>query len=524
MIDEFIGKTLAGKYRIEEQLRSGVLGNIYRGTHLLMEKSVSVKILDPALAVDENTVRQFSAEARISSRLSHPNILNVTDFGREESGTVFIVTEDASGDILADLVRSEGAFSIERATTIAVQAAAALAAAHSTGMVHRVLTSQKILLTKMEDGSELVKLLDLGLSTVEGQRNADEGSAVEKLAYLSPEQFVVEAEADWRSDIYSLGIIFYEMLAGEVPFMADSRTALMRKHAEVPPPPLSAFRDDIPQEVESAVIRALAKNPDLRYQSVTAFAEDLEEASRNALSDDSIEASEINTAAANTASQNNVWKTAFLALAGIMVLAFGLIYWTNVKRTNPQTVLTDENGLPVQPLNPATGLHEQNIPGFVDYPTNSMNPDDLIVRPGIEGGDGYDAWRNGGRPPAGAPPPIGSGDEYVTFPPTPVKRLPPGSQRYIDDDGNEIILVPQNTPAKDLNTKDTAKPEKSPGATKSPSPLKDGGKGDANTTKNPTSPSKKDAKKPGTKKTIEKPKKNNPSTKKRIKSGKEQDT
>ena len=149
MPNRFIGKILADKYEIEEVIREGEMGNIYRGTHLLMEKTVAIKILSPALAIDESIVEQFSLEARTISRLSHPNILNVTDFGKDEDGTVFIVMEDAEGGTLKEAIRKEGAFSIERAVRIARQIAAALSSAHAGGISHQSLTSERVLLTEM---------------------------------------------------------------------------------------------------------------------------------------------------------------------------------------------------------------------------------------------------------------------------------------------------------------------------------------------------------------------------------------
>ena len=521
MIDEFIGKTLAGKYRIDEILRSSDLGNIYRATHLLMEKSVSIKILAPALAVDEKIVGRFSVEARTVSRLSHPNILNVTDFGKDENGAVFIVMEAAEGEYLKDVVKREGAFSIERSVGIARQIAAALATAHANGIVHSELTSSKILLTKREDGSELIKVLDLGSFEIGGKTDLEEEDSIENLAFLSPEQCAEQSETDQRGNIYSLGIIFYEMLAGEVPFMSDDPTELMLKHAEVPPPPLAAFRDDVPDELEPILIRALAKNPDLRYQSVAAFGEDLKEVTQLKTDDGSLIIPEVNAAAVNSIPQNNLWKTAFIVLAGISLMAFGLIYFTKVKQISPQTVQTDENGLPVQPLNPATGLNEQNLPNLSDYPTNSMDPNDPTIQPNVGGGDGYDPWRNGGRPPIGAPPT--GGGEYVTIPP-----LPQGAERYIDGDGNEIILVPKTSPTKPIEGKTPAKPEKSPvNAKPSPSPQATQGKEVKTTGKKPKAEGKKpvkEAEKPKPKKPLEKPKKKPSSKKKQIQSGKEQDT
>ena len=529
MIDEFVGKTLAGKYRVEEILRSSDLGNIYRGTHLLMEKPVTIKILAPALAVDESIVQQFSVEARTISRLSHPNILNVTDFGKDENSIVFIVMEDAEGELLKEAIQNgEGTFSVEKSVKIAIQMAAALESAHSNGLVHGEFTSDKVLLMNTDDESEFVKVLDIG-SFVRGRKKEfEDENSTHDLAYLSPEQCAEESEADGRSDIYSLGIILYEMLAGEVPFFSEDRTELMLKHAQVPPPPLSAFRDDVPGEVEQIMIRALAKNPDMRYQSVTAFAEDLSEAMRLDSSDSSIVIPKVDAVVANGNAQNNLWKTAFIVLAGVSLLAFGLMYMTNVKQTKPQTVQIDENGLPVKPLNPATGLSERNLQQVGDYPINSMDPNNPLVRPETGGGgDGYDPWANGGRPPVGAPPSVGGGGDYVTLPPVPAKPLPYGAERYIDGEGKEIILVPTVAAPTNSEEKGGAKPEKTPEKGKSTPTPKKGGDKETKTTDKTKPPAKTPVKtegKPKPKKPVQKPTKTTPAKKKTKQSGKELDT
>lgn len=535
MIDEFIGKTLAGKYKIEELLRESDLGSVYRGRHLLMDTPVAVKILAPDLAVDQEIVKRFSLEARTISRLSHPNILNVTDFGRDEDGSVFIVMEDAEGELLPEVIRSEGALSVERAVRIARQISAALSSMHANQMTHGALTSENVLLSSMGNDSELVKVFDIGTFSSADKEDYDGADGLRRLSYLSPEQCSGEAEIDERADIYSLGIIFYEMLVGEVPFSADNKTDLMLKHAQVPPPPFAAFRDDIPEAIEPIVIRALAKNPDMRYQNASAFAEDLAEAVR--IEED--ESTIVIPAARDTdANANNVWKTAFIVLAGVSLLAFGLIYWTNTNQTDPTTVRQfDEDGMPVQPLNPATGTNEQNLPPVSDYPGNSLDPNDPIVQPDVGGGgDGYDPWSRPGTPPGGSPSyqPYPPGGPTVTIKPDPNNPFNQDEQIFgYDKDGNPIILVPKKVPAAGPNTKaekpgtnDTAKPNTDANTAKKPA---DKSKTpNANTTKKPDSNVKKPgAKKPADKKPAEKPKPKTPqpATKsQKQKSGVEQDT
>ncbi|MEZ5345048.1 MAG: protein kinase [Pyrinomonadaceae bacterium] len=525
MMDEFIGKTLADKYEIQELVRESDLGNIYRGRHLLMENSVTIKILAPALAVDDNIVERFSLEARTISRLSHPNILNVTDFGRDDDGTVFIVMEDAEGETLKEAIQNEGRFSIGRAILIARQIGAALSAAHSNSIVHRHLTSDKVLLAKMANGTEIVKVLDIGSFHSGEDEDLGRFNNLEDLAYLSPEQCSGEVEADERSDIYSLGVIFFEMLAGELPFVADNATDLMLKHAEVPPPPLVAFREDIPDDIEPIVIRALAKNPDMRYQTAAAFAEDIGNTSRIDGDENTIVIPRVDSSAAE-GSSNNLWKTAFILLAGISLLAFGLIYWTKAKQTDPATVqAVDENGLPVQPLNPATGLNEQNLPNPSDYPSNSIDPNDPLVQGDIPGGggDGYDPWARPGTPPGGAPTygePFGQGGETITIPGNSGSVFTQDDFLGYDANGNPIyqIRVPKKSPSPTPGTKASptpVDPTKNPSPT--PKPQDDGAKKpETKPTENPVS---KDDKAPT------KPKPTNPAANsQKTRSGVEQDT
>ena len=335
MSDQFIGQILADKYRIEEVLREGEFGKIYRGKHLLMEKPVTVKILSPALSVDENIVRQFSMEARTVSSVSHPNILNINDFGTDKNGAVYIVMEGAEGDTLKNTLEHERNFTSERAVRIARQIAAALSAAHSNGIIHRNLNSENILLTYGQGNRETVKVLDFG-SFASGENSVlNDESPVKNIAYHAPEQDSQVSETDERSDIYSLGVIFYEMLAGEVPFTAENQTDLMLKKSEELPAPLSAFRSDLPDEIEPVILKALAKNPEMRQQTAGAFIEEL-----NRATDFS---NELETVIVSPQAQaepaNNLWKTAFVVLAGISLLSVGLIYATYSKRTEPSTQL-----------------------------------------------------------------------------------------------------------------------------------------------------------------------------------------
>ena len=279
--DSLIGTTLAGKYRIDARLNEGGMGTVYRGTHVLMDKTVAIKVLRPSLAADEKIVARFSREARAASRISHPNALSVTDFGEDESGHVFLVMEFLSGRTLKQLIRDEGPLPLPRVVDITRQVVEALNAAHSQGVVHRDLKSDNIMLLDTMTGDH-AKVLDFGIAKINEPDGvaSDPGLTAPNLVigtpqYMSPEQCSQEAEIDARSDIYSLGVILYEMLVGHVPFSGESPTMVMMKHLQEPVPSVLDERSDLPPQVGRVVARAMAKVRDNRYQNVAELIEDL---------------------------------------------------------------------------------------------------------------------------------------------------------------------------------------------------------------------------------------------------------
>lgn len=506
MADQFIGQVLADKYRIDSVIREGSLGKLYRGTHLLMDRPIAVKILSPALAVDAAIVKQFSAEVRTLSRLSHPNIPTVTDYGQDPNGAVFIVTEQGDGETLKNAIRREGKFSPERANRITQQIASAISAANANGVLHESLTSENIFLSKTADGADFVKVLDFGAIQPDEHGVFDNVKTVE---YLSPERCSDADEADSRSDIYSLGVILYEMLAGEVPFTGENATDVMLKHAQEPPLPLSAFRSDLPNEIEAIVQRALAKIPENRYQSANDLADALNRATVFAgrVLPDGATARAL---AANDAPQNNIWKTAFIVLAGIAVLSGFFIYMTQVKQTNPTTSLqTDANGSPVQPVNPATGTTEQSLSNMGAYnPLADGNVNTMTQQDVVPGGDGYDPWARGGRPPTGAPPQyIPPSGQYYDG------NINPGSP-FMAPDGNVYIAVPKNT---NTNVNTQPKPKTSPTAPPANTQTAPSNTKPSTNTTTPTDP--KPTPKPPNPKPAEQPKTDKPTS-----SGKVQDS
>ena len=397
MTGEFEGKDLAEKYEVGTLVRRGEIADIYRGRHMFMDRPVTLRIVPRALAVDDLVVRRFFDEAKAASRITHPNVLNVIDFGSASEGTVYAVYEGENGETLAEVIRNSGGkLAASSAIDIAKQTSAGLAAIHSHGAVHGNLTPDHILVSDDEYGGLRVKLFGTGSAGPLSPSRPDVDQVATDFAYLAPEQCSGADEADARSDVYALAVITYEMLAGEPPFTGDRPSDVMLKHTEEAPPPLSAFRTDIPPTIEPVLLKALAKDPELRYQSAGEFAEDLARAA---------EGQPALAAAAGTET-NNIWKTAFIVLAGISLLSVFLIYATSSKQTNPATALQpDANGQPVQPINPATGAEEQNLAGMPGMmPEIVGNSNSSTTAPGVApGGDGYNPWATGA-PPPGAPP------------------------------------------------------------------------------------------------------------------------
>jgi serine/threonine-protein kinase len=278
--DSLVGTTLAGKYRIDARLNEGGMGTVYRGTHVLMDKTVAIKVLRPSLAADEKIVARFSREARAASRITHPNAISVTDFGEDESGHVFLVMEFLSGKTLKHVIREEGPLPLARVVDITRQIGDALNAAHTQGVVHRDLKSENIMLLDTMTGDHAV-VLDFGIAKInEPEGEVDTGLTAPNLVigtpqYMSPEQCSQDAEIDARSDIYSLGVILFEMLVGHVPFSGDSPTMVMMKHLQEPVPSILEERSDVPASVARVVARAMAKVRDNRYQNVAELIEDL---------------------------------------------------------------------------------------------------------------------------------------------------------------------------------------------------------------------------------------------------------
>ncbi len=261
--DPRIGTLLAGRYVIEEGIGEGGMASVYRARHKLTDKQLAVKIMNPMLASDAIVRERFRREARSAQKLAHPNIIEIFDQGDTEDGTAYIAMELLQGESLAQVI-SRGLFDIDRAVHVMVQIARGLARAHDLDVIHRDIKPENIFLCRRDDGSDLVKLLDFGIAkSRQDSRLTGQGELFGTPQYMAPERIIGRDPAA-PSDIYALGVVFFEMLTGELPFNAPDVATFFVKHMEEPPPFVRSLNPRVNVMLEDLVQRMLAKNPDER--------------------------------------------------------------------------------------------------------------------------------------------------------------------------------------------------------------------------------------------------------------------
>jgi serine/threonine protein kinase len=260
------GDVLADRYELSSRLGRGGMAEVFRAHDRRLDRQVAVKVLAPHLLSDARSIERFDREARAAASLNHPNIVNVYD-AVNEGDTHAIVMELVEGPTLADVIEREGRLSFEEATRTAIGIADALQAAHDRGLVHHDVKPRNVLFDS--DGS--LKVTDFGIARA---ASSDITTVQGSPPYLAPEQ-ARGGQSDRRSDVYALGCVLFEMIAGRPPFQGDSSSAVVMAHIDAPIPELSRFRPDVPRDLERVVTRALAKNPDERYDSPAALRADL---------------------------------------------------------------------------------------------------------------------------------------------------------------------------------------------------------------------------------------------------------
>jgi eukaryotic-like serine/threonine-protein kinase len=262
---------LGGRYRLEARIGAGGMAEVFRGFDTVLNRTVAIKTLNAPFARDASFVERFRREAQAAARLSHPNIVATYDSGTD-GDTQYIVMEFIEGRTLAEFLGSGKTLTPDHATQVAGEVCNALTVAHTQGVIHRDIKPGNIMVTR--DGS--VKVMDFGIARlVSGPETAPQTSVVMGTAtYISPEQAKGQA-VDARSDIYSLGAVLYEMLAGRPPFVGESSVAVAYKQVNEVPEPPSAHHPEVPAALDAVVMRALAKNPANRYPDAAAFGADL---------------------------------------------------------------------------------------------------------------------------------------------------------------------------------------------------------------------------------------------------------
>lgn len=274
--DPLIGATLGGLYRVEALLGVGGMGRVYRATHALLDKSFAVKVLTESRSSKPDAAERFLREARAASQIENDHIVKVVNVDRDGEHHLFIVMELLRGENLADRLE-RGPLPLEQTLDIATQTGNALQAAHDAGIVHRDLKPENVFIVN-RDGRDFVKVLDFGISKIKNPEHGDPKlTATDQIVgtplYISPELARGMGTVDHRTDIYALGVIVYEMLTGSPPFSGQNHFQLLYKHGnEAPDPPSQrSHKARIPAHVESAVLRALEKNPEDRFDSMRDF-------------------------------------------------------------------------------------------------------------------------------------------------------------------------------------------------------------------------------------------------------------
>ncbi|MBL8192366.1 MAG: serine/threonine protein kinase, partial [Blastocatellia bacterium] len=269
------GQIIDNKYELIEPLGEGGMSVVYKARRLRINDEVAIKILHAEVTADAVSQIRFEREAQAAARIKHPNIVTIHDFGTTTSGLTYLVMEMLQGPTLSEELSNYNGLAVERFIDIFLPVCRAIGAAHQEGIIHRDLKPSNILLHKLKDGTELVKVVDFGIVKVRaGEALTQVNNILGTPHYMSPEQ-CYSRELDARSDIYSLAIIAYEMLTGHLPFNESSIIEILQAHVEKAPPSLRQFRPNIPMDLEAVILRALSKTADERPNSAQEFGQEL---------------------------------------------------------------------------------------------------------------------------------------------------------------------------------------------------------------------------------------------------------
>jgi len=271
------GELVGGKYRLVRYLAAGGMGSVYEAQHTVVRRRFAIKLLRPELAAQRESLARFQREAEVAGTLENENVAAAIDFGIAEDGSPYIVMEYLAGESLGSLIDRQGRIPVARACDIVVQACRGVEAAHKAGIIHRDINPQNLFLGRRDDGTDQVKVLDFGIAKLAAVENAETqtGAILGTPAYLSPEQARGERAIDHRTDVYGLGAVLYELLAGHKPHPGESHNAILHHICTQPVLPIDAAATGLPAELVAITMRDLSSAPGDRYPSAEAFAQAL---------------------------------------------------------------------------------------------------------------------------------------------------------------------------------------------------------------------------------------------------------
>ncbi len=278
---DLVGQVVADRYHVIKKLGEGGMGQVYLAEHVKMGRRSAIKVMNPSMVHDPDAVARFNREASNASRITHPNVCAIYDFGETPDGLIYLAMEFIEGEPLTDLLEREGALPVPRAVGIFTQVAEALQAAHDLGIVHRDLKPDNVMLARRRDGADMVKVVDFGIAKAvggdeSGQKVTKTGLVLGTPEFMSPEQLSGDT-LDGRSDLYSLALVLYRMLTGKLPFEATTVQETMIKRLTDEPTRLAQSRPDLefPPGLQAVLDTALSRTPVDRYQTVAKFAADV---------------------------------------------------------------------------------------------------------------------------------------------------------------------------------------------------------------------------------------------------------
>jgi serine/threonine protein kinase len=277
---DLVGQVLADRYHVVRKLGEGGMGQVYLAEHVKMGRKSAIKVMSPSMVHDPDAVARFNREAANASRISHPNVCAVYDFGETPEGVIYLAMEFVEGEPLTERLAREGELPVARAGAVFLQVADALQAAHDLGIVHRDLKPDNIMLSRGRDGADVVKVVDFGIAKAVGGRDTQKvtktGLVVGTPEFMSPEQLAGDP-VDGRSDLYALALVFFKMLTGQLPFAGTTAQDTMVQRLTDEPATLAEVRPDLrfPPGLQATLDTALARNPADRYQSTAKFANDV---------------------------------------------------------------------------------------------------------------------------------------------------------------------------------------------------------------------------------------------------------